>query len=280
MKDAGEQATPDVDVDVGQQASGEEVVDQVEQEAESAPTPEKVSKTVPLEALHEERHKRKELQAEITRIRQEGEMRNQRLEQRFAQIQEAMQPKVVPPAYDVDPLSNLKHGHDVTQEQLQQIQQRQAQQDQHFQRQQYVAQVHTATTGAEASFAQENPDYYEAVSHLKGLRHAQLVAFGMSQQEAANYVQNEALQIAEAALMRGQDPAHAAFEMAKASGWKRQESSGQQKMDTMQKGLKAASSLSGGGAISGKPTLEALADMPDDDFDKFMKSGGWDKLSQ
>lgn len=278
---AEEQQAPEI-----QQESEKQELEQ-KAEAEEEGKPEKPPKGfVPQQALHEEREKRKEFQRRIAQIEQESAQRTQLLEQRFAQMQEAWakQNAPKPPEYDVDPLGNVKHTLDATQAELTKLREKQEQeyrrQQEEYQRAQYVNHVASAVSQAEAEYAQENPDYLEAVNHLKGLRARQLEALGWDRASILNYVQNEAFQIAEAALQRGQSPAEVAFNMAVASGWakKEQQNSQEQKIETLQKGTQAAKSLGSGGNPSGKLTVDAIANMDAQEFDEFVRNGGWEKL--
>lgn len=268
-------------------AEDEKPEGEAEAKAEGEKEPEKPKKDfVPHQAFHEERERRKQLQAELVRVQQAQEQQRQILEQRFAQMQQAWQQQMAPkpPAYEEDPLGNVKHTLDATQAELAALREHQAaeyrrQQDE-YQRAQYANRVASAVNQAEAEYISENPDYLEAVNHLKGLRAKQLEAFGWDQAAIVNYVQNEAFQIAEAALQRGQNPAEVAFKMAVASGWAKKEAkpAPEQKIETLQKGVKASHSLGAGGTPTGKLTVDAVANMSDDEFDDFMKSGGWNKL--
>jgi hypothetical protein len=232
--------------------------------------------------LHEERERRKELQRQLAQTAE----RQRIMEERFGQIQYAIHQQNAPkaPEYETDPLGNTKFELTQTQEQLRQIQEVQQRefQERHVyaQQQQYTQAVVGAVNGAEAEFARENPDYQEAVSHYKRMRHEQVKALGYDPNTAWQIVQNEAFQVAEIALRSERSPAEVAFEIAKASGWKKGSKAPEnvQKMESLQKGTKAAQSLGSGGTPTGKLTVDAVASMSEDEFDDFMKSGGWSKL--
>lgn len=257
---------------------GEGVVTEEKEPAKAGKPPEGF---VPHQALHAEREQRKAIQAKLAQVEQANQARYAQMEQRLHQIQQAalqsQQPK--PPEFEADPLNNLKFGVDRTQQEIAQLrewqEQQNAQAQENYQRQQYVSQLQHTVASAETEFAQENPDYMEAVAHYKSVRAKQLSALGYGPQDVMGLVQNEAYQVAEAALRNGRNPAEAAFEIAKAAGWVKKQPEVNQKMETLQKGVKAASSLGSGGSATGNLTLEALADMPDDEFAAVMKSGKW-----
>jgi len=268
----------------------EEVVEEkpVEAEAEKPEEGEKPEKPpkdfVPHKAFHAEREQRKALQARLAQVEQENAQRAQLMEQRLQQIQQAawqaQQPK--PPSFDEDPIGAMRNGVESTQAELAQLKawhQQQAQiQEQTAYRQNYLAQIENAVSQAESEFVQETPDYLDAVGHLKAQRASQLKALGMPLDQIVNYIRNEAFQIAETALRSGRNPAEIAFEMAKASGWVKKAQAQDTKMQTLQKGVKAASSLGSGGAPQGNLTIEALASMSESEFDAALKSGAWEKL--
>lgn len=282
--------------DIGKEVEQEEPVEAVEA-TEEAPkdevkeevpvVPEKPPKGfVPQQALHEERERRKEYQRQVAQVQQEAAQRQALLESRFQQIQEAIAAQSAPkaPDYDSDPLGNVKHTLDSTQAELKKLREHQEQeykrQYEDYQRQQYAAKVAQAVTQAESEYVQENPDYLDAVKHLKTIRAQQLEALGMDPNSIMSYVQNEAFQVAEAALQRGQSPAEVAFKMAVASGWKKQEvkPDAETKIETLQKGSKAAQSLGSGGVPKGNLSIQALAEMNDSEFKEAIKSGAWEKL--
>ena len=286
LEAAPEQAQEEVPQEVAQ-----EVAELVAEEAKDAPTEEvkdeakeapKPDKTVPLAALHEERKRRQELQAQLAHTAE----RQRVMEERFQQMQQHWQAANAPraPDYDTDPLGHTKFELGQTQEQLKQIRERQERSEQerqaYAQQQQYYSAVAGEVSRAESEFSQEVPDYIDAVKHYKSSRIAQVMAIGYDQQTASQIVQNEAFQIADIALRNGRNPAEAAFEIAKAAGWsgKKQAKEGAQKIETLQKGVKASSSLGSGGTPTGKLTIDAVANMSPHEFDDFLKSNGWEKL--
>ena len=260
-----------------------------ETKEEETKAPEKPPKGfVPQGALHEERAKRKQAAQEVERIRYEQEQYRQTVENRLAQMQNAWQqqnqPKV--PAYEEDPVTNLKHVADSTQEQLAQIQ---AYQQHEWNKQQaYAAQqqnkerLERAVAEDVREFVEQAPDYLEAYQDLKQKRFKQYSALGYPPEQALQIVNQEEYQLAATAFQNGRSPAQAVYEMALAYGYTKKEavkaSENAQKMETLQKGVKAASSLGSGGAPTGKVTVDAIAQMDDEEFDGFMKSGGWNKL--
>lgn len=291
------------ELDPIEKEEGQEVTQETQETTQEASKPEAEGETtegeqkppekppkgfVPQGALHEERARRKAAIEDANRVRAEQEQYRQVMEARFAQIQNALQqqnqPK--PPSFDDDPVSALKHGVEATQAELQQIR---AYQEQEYRRQQAVAaqmQQKAALERAVAEdigeFVSEHPDYQDAYQDLLQKRFKQYLAIGFPPQEAQAAVSNDEYLLAQAAFQRGRSPAQAVYEMAVAYGYTKKEakqaSENVQKMETLQKGTKAASSLGSGGTPTGKLTVDAIAQMNDDEFSTFMKSGGWSKL--
>lgn len=292
-----EPSIPQEEIDAAskdQEQQTEEVTqEQPEQKAEEHKEPEGEEKHekppkgfVPQGALHEERARRKELQQEIARIQQAQEHQRQLLEQRFAQMQQAWQQQNAPkpPDFNDDPVGAMRFEQEQHRQALAQLtgaqQQEYQRRQEEYQRQQYFGQLQSAVSQAEAEYSAENPDYLESVKFLKSQRAAQLEALGMPSNEIIGYVQNEAAQIAESALRGGRNPAEVAHKMALAAGYKKAQAApdGQQKIETMQKGMKASQSLGSGGAPPTKGSVEWLANASEDEFNEFMSSGGWNKL--
>lgn len=250
--------------------------------------PPKPEKTVPLAALHEERERRKQFQRDLEQMRNETAQRQALLEQRLAAIQQAayqaQQPKA--PSFDDDPVSALKHETEMTRAQIAEMQayhrQEWERQQAAAQQQQYLRQIEARVSEDVREFVAEHPDYMDAYQDLKGKRVKQYVALGYPEAHAVQMVNQEEYGLAEAAMRNGRSPAQAVYEMALTYGYTKKEAqqaaNQQQKIETLQKGAKAAASLGSGGQPAGKVTLDALADMPEEDFAEFMKSGKWASL--
>jgi hypothetical protein len=260
-----------------------------ETKEEEAKVPEKPPKGfVPQGALHEERTKRKLAAQELERVRFEQEQYRQTVENRLSQMQNTWaqqnQPKV--PDYEDDPVTNLKHVADATQQQLEEIrayqQQEWSRQQAFSAQQQQKARLESAVAEDVREFIEQAPDYLDAYKDLKEKRFKQYSALGYQPEQAWQIVNQEEYQLAATAFQNGRSPAQAVYEMAMAYGYTKKEaqqvSDNAQKMETLQNGVKVAKSLGSGGAPSGKLTVDALAQMSDDDFAAAMKNGGWDRL--
>lgn len=236
------------------------------------------AKTVPLAALHEERNRRRELQQRIETLQAQQEQRDRIIEQRLAALTQAQQPQ--PPAFDENPAEHLRH-------QLQAVQQGQqatAQQIQQWQQAQQAEQQRQAlaqrVTADETDFQQQAPDYFDAVKHLAQVRVRELVAFGHDVESARQQSVQELQQHAYWCAANGKNPASIAYELAKARGFsgKPAAPSAAESFQVQKRGVAAARSLGSGGAASGKPSVEALLSMSDEDFASATKGNNWQKL--
>jgi hypothetical protein len=252
-------------------------VEQVETKPAEQEQPEQ-KKMVPYDALHEERQRRKELQAQIERDRAERMQRDAVLEQRLAQLQQATQPKQPQVNFEEDPVRFLALQTHQTQQQIAEMRAQQEMQQQSVARAQQFQQFATGLRNIETEFAKKAPDYDHAIEFAKAKRVEQLRIMGMPDQQAWEQVQSEAFQIAYSAIQRGENPAELGYQYARSVGYQPKTVSPEQQMQAAQKGAEAAKSLSGGGAKGGNTSLEALANMSNEEFDAYVQKHGWEKV--
>lgn len=268
------------------QPKEEQPADGGEQQQEEPKSEKPPKGFVPHSALHEERARRKELQRMNEELQAAQARQMAVMEQRFSQIQAAMQQsRQQVPTFEEDPVNALKHGVEATQAEIAQMRAWQAQE---FQRQQaeqqhsaFLRQLESRVAEDIKEFVEETPDYLDAIQDLRVRRAKQHMALGATEQQAVQMVMQEEYQLAAAALQNGRSPAKAAYEIALAYGYTKKEAKeaadSAQKMEALQKGVKAQS-LGSGGAPNKGVSAEALLQMSDEDFAAFMKSGGWNKL--
>ena len=254
-----------------------ENVDQLlkEQENEGLQTQETEAKEVKKEepkvnlgALHEERARRKALEAEkrqlteqIAQIQAERAKNEQMIRDRLAALQ---QPQINPQEQPVEYLANEQKQ---TREMLADMQRRQQEQEQRQQQEIGMQRFAQAIQADEQAFAKENSDYMQAVAFAKERKASEYRAFGYSDQEVQEFVQADAISIAQRALQLGESPARLVYEYAKTVGFKPQVSA-EKKLGMMEAGQKAAKPSSSGGKDSATLSLEQLASMNSDDFSK------------
>lgn len=271
-----EQPTPEAEQpeQVAQEPAAEPAAEQTQQEPDS--------RVVPLAALHEERTRRKELAAEVQRIRDEQARRDAILEQRLAALTNQRQQEQVP-AFEENPAAHLKYGQD----QLQQTVQATAQQLQQWQQQQAeqaaIQQLSTVVMRNEAAFAQQAPDYQEAVDYLRNQRVAEIVADGGDEAQADAIARRELMQLALTRAHAGQNPAEVAYKFAKARGYTPKAAQPQQlapaeRLQNQQRVGAASRSIGNGGPANNKLSLETLATMTDEEFAAATSGNNWQKV--
>ena len=249
------------------------VEEKVEKPAAEKPVEEK-EKFVPHAALHEERELRKELKAEVERLRQSLAVQNDRFQQLWQVVQPQQQaPQFRDPKSDPDPMEALAHNQAILAQQAQEAAQHRQQNEQRNQMQEHARRLTGWASAKAQEYAQENPDFPEAYKHIRMVRAQELQAMGYQGQELAERLYNEELGIFHEAAQRGLNPAEIAFNMARAAGWKpapkeQAKPTAEEKIETLQKGAQAAKTLGSGGAPSGMPTPEQIAAMGEEEFEE------------
>lgn len=263
-------ASGEIDAQLAEMHTAETVDAVADKPAEEAAEKPEVKKVVPLQALHEERRERQRLQAQIAenaRLHQEQMARiNQRLEMLTTP------PKQLPNR-DEQPVEYLDHRLDQLTETNRQILQERQQEREIAQRQAVLAQLDNAVIAAKVEFEKTTPDVGEAAKYMNAMRTRELMALGASEAQAAVQATQELDNALRQWAYQGINPVERAYEFAKARGYTpKAVQSAEQKIEAQQKGTAAAKSLGGGGAVTGKLTAQALADMSDEDFSKLSES--------
>lgn len=246
-----------------------------EAQAEEKLADEANEKKVPYGAMHEERMRRKEAMAEAQELRD----KMVRMEERFKAFQEAIKPEEPEVLFDDDPAEYLRRQSEKTSQTLEQMQKQQQEAIQKQQQQANANQFLNRYQTAAQEYAESNPDFQDAYNHLvNGRVQEHMLAGGMDRDQAVALAQREEQAIASRAFEEGVNPAEKLVELAKLRGWTKSPQSSKvngtvDKVAQVEKGQKAAKTISKGGSSQGELTLEALADMEGEDFDK-----AWDKL--
>lgn len=231
-------------------------------------------KMVPYQALQEERRMRQ-------RERDERLQMEQRVEQRLAALQRNMQPPPPPPpSLEENPVGHLAHRLDQVSQNTQALMQQSAQAQQAAQLAQAEAIITHRVTAAEAAFAQQAPDYQQAVSYLHNLRVKELTAMGTPQEDATVQSARELKELAFHTAVRGGNPAEHAYQWAKARGYSTKPAapSPADQLQMAQRGVAAATSLGNGAGTSGSLNARELLAMTDDEFEAATKGGKWAKM--
>lgn len=163
------------------------------------------------QALREERTSRREASRQLAELKGEIE------QLRAGQGQQAA-PQAPDP--NQDPIGFLEHL--AQQENARQAESAAQRQTREVQEAQTRA-VHSLMSDIgerERDFALENPDYFPAVNHLRGVRAEQYKAMGYTPEVAEQLVTRDALQTSADLIRQGKDPAQAWYALAKQSGYK------------------------------------------------------------
>lgn len=236
-------------------------------EAEQANEPEPGKKTVPLEALHEERAKRKE-----------EARRNQLLEERLTALADRLsQPPVPQKAVEVEPEPDPDDFggqlmHKLTRlEKWQEEQRKQAesQQQEYGQRQQLNRLIETAQIQTK-QFMEEAPDYGDAYQHYRTNRAAELETLGLQPGQINQQMNREELQFIARAQQQGQSAPEIIYKLAKARGYTGVKAELPNQQQAKKEPPRSVSAMSGK-STGGKLTAQKLLDMPEDEYFALLK---------
>lgn len=261
----------DIEPDVPQDEIDAAAVDEGGEQPEVVEK-EKPQTMVPHAALHEERQRRKELQQEVLREREDRARENAVLQDRLAQLFAAQNPpqQYRDPDRDPDPLQAMAHNQALTVQQLQALQQERATEQARQQYAQQEAQLIGWAQAETARFNAEVPDFEDAYKHVRQMRGNELAAMGWAPPQVADILKKDELWVLQNAAQTGQNPAEIVYRMAKATGYAQQKQPAAGKIETLNKGMQASKTLGPGGAKAGIPTPEEIAAMSEDDFAEVM----------
>lgn len=227
-------------------------------------------KFVPLEALHEERTKRKD----IDRRFREVEIENARFRERFAILEKAQQvAPTAPPDPETDFIGAVKHQNETLTQLQKRLEQRDAADQEAHQRGELVRNY----AAAASDFERATPDFKPAYAHLLQSRAAELAELGYSPGEIQQAIQNEELQIATVAFQKGKNPGEIIYNLAKQRGYVKKDDkaaadAAAAKLDAQERGQQANKSLSNTGGSNGdvEMTAERLLAMPLNEFEAWI----------
>lgn len=245
------------------------------------------AKTVPLAALHEERERRKELQRQIEDV-------NRRADERFnliAQKLAASAPPADPAKREIpDPEKDAVGAIRVTAEEVKVLSDFKRQVETQAAQSQAIQAVLAHASRLETEFEKENPDFQAASAHLRDSRAQELSALGVDQYRVRQILGLEKLQLAQAALQQGRNPAEVIYALAKMRGYAPARAGGKAtagaegeaaKLARIARGQEAGASLgAASGAAPGKTGIEALLAMSDAEFATALDKMSADQLRQ
>jgi hypothetical protein len=249
-------------------------VQQQDEAQQAEEVEQKDQKTVPYGALHEERQLRKEAKAEANELRE----KMARMEERFQMFQEAIKPAEPEVSFDEDPAEYLRKQAEQTNQTLESLKEQQQRQVQAQQQASAQNQFMQRYQSAAAEYAEQNPHFQDAYQHLVENRVQEHMIAGLTKEQAIQTANREEQAIVRMAFENGSNPAEKLVELAKVRGWNatsQSPSTAQKvdKVDQVTQGQAEAKTISKGGEGKSEVTLESLADMDGDEFDK-----AWEKL--
>lgn len=235
---------------------------------------------VNLGALHEERARRKALEAEKRSLSEQlaqqqawRQQNEQTLNERLAALM-PRQPQIDP---NENPVGYLAEEQRATRAEIQKLQEAQRAQIENNSQLEAINRFSQHVQSDEQRFSVEKPDYLQAVAYAKEFKAKEYRAFGYSEDEVRGMVNNDALSIAQRALQLGGSPAEYAYQYALTVGFKPSVGA-EKKLSMMEAGQKAAKPSGGGGKDTGSVTLEQLVSMSPEDFEKATSGGAFKKL--
>jgi hypothetical protein len=228
---------------------------------------------VPHKALHAERERRKALEKELTEAREFRIRMEERA--RWAQEQDAVRTKAAepPPEPVPDPDEDVFAATRYALRETEALKQRLEQETRASSEESARREMHIRTQAHELEFRKVNPDYDEAVVHLRTVRERELAAMGyVDPGQRAQIITREAWGLAQNALQQGKSPAQVAYEVAQARGYqpKVAQTITEDDGERLDRAKSASRSLSSaGGAPSGPMTAERLEKMSQSEFNAY-----------
>ncbi len=260
------------------QASQEaESAEEAPEQQEEAPQ-ERQQSTVPHGALHQERERRKAVEAQL-------QTQQEQINQLLARIQvpQSDEQEQAPPDLNDDPVEFFKHQLDAIKQEQTETQERIEERQQIEQAQQFEqSYINDLTTRG-----QSDPEFKGAIDYLFEATVANYKSQGATDEEAKQLTMRDAYSIAANAHNNGWDIGKQFYGFAYANGYKPQAQEDpapdlDQKLETIQKGQEKNKTLSGKGGGAPEPmTLAKLSNLPDDEFKRWTDANPdlWEKLA-
>lgn len=235
-------------------------------EAKERKPPKNPDAKVPIAALHEARKLADEWKAKFEAAQK---------------AQTEQKPVEIDP--DQDPVAALKQERELRQ-------QKEAAEQQQREQQEFNSRFVNAYASAAREYAKEQTDFPDAYKHLYQTRVDQLEAIGYDHASAVKLAENEERNIVWKAMNDGVNPAERLYALSQKMGYAKAAPKEEPKpeakaepdpeataklmgkLDTIEKGVKAASSLSSApGGAEPPPSLKSILDMDEEDLAKMDK---------
>jgi hypothetical protein len=242
--------------------------------AEPVPTSPEKQREVPQQALHEERKRRQDAEEKARNL----ELLNARMEERFRMFAEAARPPPQaprpPPSADTDIFGAVKHIQAEQRQTRQEIDQYKRQ----IQQEDQLKALRGWGAGNEREFLKTNPDYYDALNHLRQARGRELAVWGMTPEQINQQLGNEENQLLVRAANERRDPAKMAYDLARERGYQKkdaQPAKHEVDLNRIEAAQKQSSTLStvggGGGRDVGDIEITDVLKMSDREFAAYIE---------
>lgn len=200
----------------------------------------------------------KEAALAAERSRRKAEAKRARdLEERFARLEAQSKGAQVDPFEDLaaklreddeDPIGDINGLKAVVRQFIAAQKAEREQEQTRSQSQRQFQAITSSMSEAEADFAAEHPDYFDAATHYRSERQAELEALGYAGEGLQRQLAQDLIGVVHTAISQGRDPAETVYNLAKRRGF----ASGQaQAADKLQK---IADSTRAGARPTGKPS--------------------------
>lgn len=247
-------------------------------------------KTVPYEALHEERVRRQELNRELADSKKQISTLEQNFQRVLQKINQAEEKQI--PKYEDDPLEALRYENNKLKEQVGHISEKDQKREEEYRNQIAEQQFLNKYREDSFQFADQTKDYKDAYKFIVKSKLDEFREAGYTQQEANELLNNDEIGIAIKAYKDGVNPAERIYKLAKARGYqpannitteqefaKKPES----KMERLQKGIEQSASLSSvqGKTIPNSLSLAEISQMSDEELDELIgDETKWSKMGK
>lgn len=229
----------------------------------------------------EERIRRKETQKQIDQLRSENDQLKTTFNRILTKAQEQQEAQA--PSFDDDPINALRHENQqlktkfdrLDQENIRNREQAQADHNQ----QKFINSYRSEAN----KFKQSTPDFDDAYNFLLENRMTEYETAGYDKPQAEQLAMEDEAAIAANHLGKGTNPAEAIYKLAKLRGFQGKSSinaqdkisANKEKIATLERGLQASKTVNSGGSSSKEQlSLEAVANMDDEEFSKL----DWNKV--
>lgn len=227
--------------------------------------------TVPQGALHAEREKRKGVEAELTKAREQLDSIAKMREQVAAR-----KPADLPAANDPAALEHLRSR---IAEQDQKINRFEQNADNAALAEHEAQQLGSIMNESEAKYREQKPDYDAAIEHVVIARANELALYGLNRAQIQQTIAEEATEIVRNAVQQGRDPAELGYQIALSRGYRPAEGDAapakangggaQATIDAIARAKASGKSLGSGGGGSPKTlTIEAVNSLSPEEFDQ------------